>query len=56
MLVGPGGEVLTRQEAVTTDPHMIVLTLEHRTLVDARSRFEYTYRFRRPELYAALAR
>lgn len=56
MLTGPGGEVLARQETVTAEPHMIALTLERQTLLDARSRFEYTYRFRRPELYASLAR
>lgn len=56
MIVGPGGDVLTRQEAVTSTPHMIALTLERDALLDARSRFEYTYRFRRPELYGSLAR
>jgi N-carbamoylputrescine amidase len=56
MIVGPGGQVLSRQEAITPEPHMIALTLEGPTLLDARSCFEYTYRFRRPELYASLAR
>jgi N-carbamoylputrescine amidase len=56
MIVGPGGAVLSRQELETSEPHMLVSTLERQALTAARSEFEYTFRFRRPELYASLAR
>lgn len=50
-IMGPDGELLSSLEQ-----EMAVHTLERQTLLDARSRFEYTYRFRRPELYGSLAR
>lgn len=56
MIVGPGGAVLARHEEETPEAHMLVSTLTRATLIDARAQFEYTYRFRRPELYASLAR
>jgi predicted amidohydrolase len=56
MVVGPDGAVLSRHEAEAAEPHLLACTLERQALLDARARFEYTYRFRRPELYASLAR
>lgn len=51
LLVGPGGEVL-REDA--GDVVIAVLTAER--LREARAAFEYTFRFRRPELYGLLAK
>jgi N-carbamoylputrescine amidase len=50
MFVGPSGEVLAE-----SDGPMLVADLRAETLRDARSRPEYLYRFRRPELYRPLA-
>lgn len=50
-IIGPDGALIS-----SLQEEMVVHTLERQTLLDARSRFEYTYRFRRPELYASLAR
>ena len=55
MVVGPDGAVLARQEEATEGPHMLVADLERGALTTARAAFEYTFRFRRPELYASLA-
>ncbi len=55
MVVGPDGAVLARHEADAAGPHMVLATLERAALLAARSRFEYTFRFRRPELYRSLA-
>ena len=50
-IIGPDGALISPLKE-----DMVVHTLERQALLDARSRFEYTYRFRRPELYASLAR
>lgn len=50
-IVGPDGALLS-----SIEEEMVVHALKKETLLEARSRFEYTYRFRRPELYASLAR
>ncbi|MCC6265008.1 MAG: carbon-nitrogen hydrolase family protein [Bryobacterales bacterium] len=50
-IVGPDGALLS-----SIEEEMVVHALKKETLLEARSRFEYTYRFRRPELYASLSR
>jgi predicted amidohydrolase len=55
MVVGPDGAVLARHEEATAAPHMLVADLERAALTSARAAFEYTFRFRRPELYGSLA-
>ena len=50
-VVGPDGMPLSKVEE-----EMAIHTLKREMLLEARSRFEYTFRFRRPELYATLAR
>lgn len=51
MVVGPGGSVVTEGVAP-----VLVADLFAQSLRDARSAFEYTFRFRRPELYELLTR
>ncbi|MGJ5817972.1 carbon-nitrogen hydrolase family protein [Paludibaculum fermentans] len=51
MTLGPGGAVL----AEATGP-MLVSDFPAQGLLDARAAFEYSFRFRRPELYGSLAR
>src|SRR5690606_37539121 len=55
MIVAPDGEVLARAAAEGEQDAMLVGDLDRARLVEARTRFEYTFRFRRPELYGALA-
>lgn len=50
VLVGPDGQALG---AVAEE--IAVGTLDRAKLLEIRSRFEYTFRFRRPDLYASLA-
>ncbi|MCU0227342.1 MAG: carbon-nitrogen hydrolase family protein [Bryobacterales bacterium] len=50
-VLNPNGSTLSGPHAGTT-----VANLSHEALVEARSAFEYTFRFRRPELYGSLAR
>lgn len=56
MVVGPAGTVLARHDDESATPHVLVADLWKGALDDARSQFEYTFRFRRPELYGALSR
>lgn len=49
MIVGPNGSVLAQ-----SDSQMLVFGLHAEVLMEARSAFEYTFRFRRPELYEML--
>ncbi len=51
VIIGPDGSPCSPIEE-----EMAIRTLRRESLLEARSRFEYTYRFRRPELYASLAR
>lgn len=51
LITGPNGAVL----AQSAEP-MLLFDLTAQALLDARSAFEYTFRFRRPELYGPLAR
>lgn len=53
--IDPSGRVLVRQEEAGTTPHLLVADLTRAAQVQARAAFEYTFRFRRPELYGALA-
>lgn len=55
MVVGPSGEQRQRYQGVGDTAHMIVDELSRDALLEARARFEYTFRFRRPELYGSLA-
>ncbi len=55
MVVGPDGSVIARHEEATATPHMLIADLERAALTRARTAFEYTYRFRRPELYGRLS-
>ena len=54
LVVGPGGDVIARQDEATATPHMIVADLSRDAQLEARAAFEYTFRFRRPELYGLL--
>jgi N-carbamoylputrescine amidase len=55
MVVGPdGGEQASNTEP-SREPHMLTAVLRRDDLLAARARFEYTFRFRRPELYGPLA-
>ncbi len=51
VIVGPDGNPLTK-----VGEEIALHTLNREALLEARSRFEYTFRFRRPELYGSLAR
>lgn len=55
MVVGPGGEVLASDEADAGAPRLLVADLDRARQAEARAAFEYTFRFRRPELYGTLA-
>ena len=46
MVAGPDGAVIAEAPS-----QMLVARIDAQTLRDARSAFEYTFRFRRPELY-----
>lgn len=50
MVIGPDGSVIAEGES-----QMLTVELSAQTLINARSAFEYTFRFRRPELYGSLA-
>jgi N-carbamoylputrescine amidase len=56
LIVGPAGDILACDDEPAGAPRMLTATLSRADLLAARSRFEYTFRFRRPELYGALAR
>lgn len=49
-VVSPSGQLLHGP-----DEEMALATLSRDSLLEARARFEYTFRFRRPELYRLLA-
>lgn len=55
MIVGPRGEQLAAWNAPSGEPGMLVHDLCRDNLLLARSEPEYLFRFRRPELYRALA-
>ncbi|MCC6162056.1 MAG: carbon-nitrogen hydrolase family protein [Acidobacteria bacterium] len=55
LIVGPDGLVITSQEQ-EDGPALLVADLTREAQLDARAAFEYTFRFRRPELYERLAR
>jgi predicted amidohydrolase len=55
LIVGPDGRISDAFDEASSEPHMLVAQLERHALLEARSRFEYTFRFRRPELYRSLA-
>lgn len=51
MTLGPGGHVLGESSSP-----MLLTEFSAQGLLDARAAFEYTFRFRRPELYGSLSR
>lgn len=55
LVVGPAGEMLACADEACGEATMLVTDLERSALTAARARFEYTFRFRRPELYRRLA-
>jgi N-carbamoylputrescine amidase len=55
LTVGPAGAVVAECLDTPGEPHMLLSTLRHDALLEARAQFEYTFRFRRPELYRILA-
>ena len=56
VVIGPGGETIARHTGDEPLPHLLLADLDREAQLQARSSFEYTFRFRRPELYGALAR
>lgn len=50
MVVGPSGTVVA-----SAGDGLVAARLERERLIEARAAFEYTFRFRRPELYGLLA-
>lgn len=56
MVVGPSGAAIHEWDGPTGEPHMMLAQLDRAALTAARAAFEYTLRFRRPELYGPLVR
>lgn len=54
MILGPEGELIAESHEIAHQPQLLLADLTHRRLVDARAGFEYSFRFRRPELYRLL--
>jgi predicted amidohydrolase len=55
----PGGAITIQPDgcpSTPVQPDMAVTTLCRDVLLEARARFEYTFRFRRPDLYGPLAK
>lgn len=55
LALDPAGRVLARQDDGGAAPHLLVADLTRDAQIRARAAFEYTFRFRRPELYGSLA-
>jgi predicted amidohydrolase len=55
LVAGPGGQVLAQLDDETRVPQLLVADLDRELQLEARAAFEYTFRFRRPELYGLLA-
>lgn len=53
-VVAPTGDVIAEELGTPSKPHMLTSCLTREALLEARSRFEYAFRFRRPELYQSL--
>ncbi len=56
MVAGPGGQVIAEWTGAAFEPGMMIAELNRELLLEARSAPEYTFRFRRPELYGPLCR
>jgi N-carbamoylputrescine amidase len=56
LAVGPDGQVLARHTHEPDVPHMLVADFDRDLQLQARAAFEYTFRFRRPELYGLLSK
>jgi predicted amidohydrolase len=54
MVIGPRGELLAKSSIHTGQPGMMIASLDASDLQAARSEPEFTFRFRRPELYQSL--
>ncbi len=52
LVVGPAGQVLARGD----ESPLLLADLSREAQIEARAAFEYTFRFRRPELYGLLTR
>jgi predicted amidohydrolase len=55
----PGGAIAIHPDGRPSGPvhaELAVTTLRRDVLLEARARFEYTFRFRRPDLYGPLAK
>jgi predicted amidohydrolase len=55
VVLGPDGRELARHRDDDRGAHMVVADLDREAQIEARAAFEYTFRFRRPELYGRLA-
>ncbi len=55
IVIGPSGQTLARNDEVAAGPQLLTADLSREAQVDARAAFEYTFRFRRPELYRLLS-
>lgn len=53
--IDPSGRLLARQEEACATPHLLLADFTRDAQIRARAAFEYTFRFRRPELYGPLA-
>jgi len=56
MVAGPRGQVIAEWTGAAFEPGMMIAELDRELLIEARSAPEYTFRFRRPELYGLLCR
>lgn len=56
MAVDPRGAVIAEWDGDPGSPGLLLANLDAQTLLEARAEPEYLFRFRRPELYAALVR
>jgi N-carbamoylputrescine amidase len=55
MIVDPAGQTQLKWDGDASEPHILVADLHREALLAARSSPEYTFRFRRPEIYRPLA-
>jgi N-carbamoylputrescine amidase len=56
LVVGPAGDVIATQDTAGDRPGLLLADLSREAQLRARAAFEYTYRFRRPDLYHLLTR
>lgn len=56
LVIGPDGRTIAGDFSAGDSSEMLIADLKAEHLLAARSAFEYTFRFRRPELYGSLSR